>query len=64
MYRVFMIFNIASKIYAFKLPWNEKSKMVYYVKELNEYFERHISLGVNKSTLENYKSEIRLDLQK
>lgn len=38
--------------------------MVYYVKELNEYFEKHISLGVNKNTLENFKSEIRLDLQK
>ena len=59
-----MIFNIASKIYVFKLPWNEKSKVVYYVKELKEYFEKHISLGGNKNTLENFKSDTRLDLQK
>ena len=59
-----MIFNIASKIYVFKLPWNEKSKVVYYVKEVKEYFEKHISLGVNKDTLENFKSDLRLDLQK
>ena len=48
---------------------NQKSKMVYDVKELKEYFEKRFnelrkSLDVSKNTLENSQSEIKSDLQK
>ena len=48
---------------------NQKSKMVYDVKELKEYFDKRFnelknSLDVNNSTLENFKSEIKSDFQK
>ena len=50
------------------LTRNQKSKMVYDVKELKEYFDKRFnelknSLDVN-NTLENFKSEIKSDLQK
>ena len=43
--------------------------MLYDVKDLREYFDKKLnglknSLDVNKNTLENFKSEIRSDLQK
>ena len=48
---------------------NQKSKMVYDVKELKEYFDKRFNelknpLDVNNNTLENFKSEIQSDLQK
>ena len=51
------------------LTRNQKSKMVYNVKELKEYFEKRFnelknSLDVNNNTPENFKSEIKSDLQK
>ena len=51
------------------LTRNQKSKMVYDVKELKEYFDKRFnelknSLDVNNNTLENFKSGIESDLQK
>ena len=51
------------------LTRNQKSKMLHDVKELREYFDKKLnglksSLDVNKNTLENFKSEIKSDLQK
>ena len=51
------------------LTKNQKSKMVYDVKELKEYFDKRFnelknSSDVNNNTLENFKSEIKSDLQK
>ena len=51
------------------LTRNQKSKMVYDVKELKEYFDKRFnelknSLDVNNNTLENFKSEMKSDLQK
>ena len=51
------------------LTRNQKSKTVYDVKELKEYFDKRFnelknSLDVNNNTLENFKSEIKSDLQK
>ena len=51
------------------LTRNQKSKMVYNVKELKEYFEKRFnelknSLDVNNNTLENFVHEIKSDLQK
>ena len=51
------------------LTRNQKSKMVYDVKELKEYFDKRFnelknSLGVNNNTAENFKSEIKSDWQK
>ena len=48
---------------------NQKSKMVYDVKEIKEYFDKRFnelktSFDVNNNTLQNFKSEIKLDLQK
>ena len=48
---------------------NQKSKMVYGVKELKEYFDKRFdelknSLDVNNNTLKNFKSEMKSDLQK
>ena len=50
------------------LTKNQKSKMVYDVKELKEYFDKKFnelknSLVVNNKTLENFKIEIKSDLQ-
>ena len=46
------------------LTKNQKSKMVYDVKELKEYFDKRFnelknSSDVNNNTLENFKSEIK-----
>ena len=51
------------------LTKNEKSNMVFDVKELQEYFDKRFnelknSMDVNNNTLENFKSEIKSDLQK
>ena len=51
------------------LTKNEKSNMVFDVKELKEYFDKRFnelknSMDVNNNTLENFKSEIKSDLQK
>ena len=51
------------------LTRNQKSKMVYDVKELKEYFDKRFnelknSLKINNNTLENFKREIKSDLQK
>ena len=51
------------------LTRNQKSKMVYDVKELKEYFDKRFnelkkSLDVNKNTPGNSQSEIKSDLQK
>ena len=51
------------------LTRNQKSKMVYDVKELKEYFDKRFnelknSLDVNNNTLKNFKSEMKSDLQK
>ena len=51
------------------LTRNQKSKMVYNVKELKEYFEKRFnelknSLDVNNNILENFVHEIKSDLQK
>ena len=51
------------------LTKNQKSKMVYDVRELEEYFDNRFnelknSSDVNNNTLENFKSEIKSDLQK
>ena len=51
------------------LTRNQKSKLVYDVKELKEYFDKRFnklksSLDVNNNTLENFKSDIKSDLQK
>ena len=51
------------------LTQNRKANMVYDVKELTEYFHKWLnelknSLEVNNNTLENFKSEIKLQLQK
>ena len=51
------------------LTRNQKSKMVYGVKELKEYFDKRFnelknSLKINNNTLENFKREIKSDLQK
>ena len=48
---------------------NQKSKMVYDLKELKKYFDKRFnelknSLDVNNNTLENFKSEMKLDMQK
>ena len=48
---------------------NQKSKMVYDVKELKEYFDKRFnelknSLDVNNNTLKNFKSVMKSDLQK
>ena len=48
---------------------NQKSKMVYDVKELKEYFDKRFnelknSLDVNNNTLENFKSEINFRFAK
>ena len=51
------------------LTQNRKANMVYDVKELTEYFNKWLnelknSLEVNNNTLENFESEIKLQLQK
>ena len=51
------------------LTKNEKSNMVFDVKELKEYFDKRFnelknSMDVNNNTLENFKNEIKSDLQK
>ena len=51
------------------LTRNQKSKMVYDVKELKDYFDKRfnelkISLDVNNNTLENFIIKIKSDLQK
>ena len=51
------------------LTKNEKSNMVFDVKELQEYFDKRFnelknSMDVNNNTLENFKNEIKSDLQK
>ena len=51
------------------LTQNQKSKMICDVKKLKEYFDKRFnelknSLDVNNTTLENFKSEIKSDLQK
>ena len=51
------------------LTRSQKSKLVYDVKELKQYFDRgfielKISFDVNKNTLESFKSETKSDLQK
>ena len=51
------------------LTRNQKSKMVHDVKELKEYFDKRFnelknSMDVNNNTLENFKNEIKSDLQK
>ena len=51
------------------LTRNQKSKMVYDVKELKEYFDKRFNelknlLNVNNNILENFKGEIKSDLQK
>ena len=51
------------------LTRNKKSKIGYDVKELKEYFDKRFnelknSLDINNNTLENFKSEIKSDLQK
>ena len=53
----------------FMLTRNQKSKRVYDVKELKEYFYKRFnelknSLDVNSNTLENLKSEIKSDFPK
>ena len=51
------------------LTRNQKSKMVYDVKELKKYFDKRFNefknlLNVNNNILENFKGEIKSDLQK
>ena len=51
------------------LTRNQKSKMVYDVKELKEYFDKRFnelknSLNINNNALENFQSEIKSGLQK
>ena len=51
------------------LTRNQKSKTVYDVKELKEYFDKRFNelknlLNVNNNILENFKGEIKSDLQK
>ena len=51
------------------LTRNQKSKMIYDVKELKEYSEKRFnelknSLKINNNTLENFKRETKSDLQK
>ena len=55
------------KIFLFMFTRNQKSKMVYDVKEIKEYFDKRFnelktSFDVNNNTLQNFKSEIKLDL--
>ena len=49
------------------LTRNQKSKMVYDVKELKKYFDKRFNefknlLNVNNNILENFKGEIKSDL--
>ena len=51
------------------LTRNQKSKIVYDVKELKEYFDKRFnelktSLDANNNTLENFESEMKSGLQK
>ena len=61
-----MILNIAKQNISIYATRNQKSKMVYDVKELKEYFDKRFnelknSLCVNYNTLENFKNEIKSD---